>query len=43
MTEAVEAGKDFLSRPLFTVNGMSLTVGLALVIAVLVYIAFFKK
>lgn len=32
-----------LKRPLFTVSGMTLSVGLALIIGVLVYIAFFKR
>jgi hypothetical protein len=43
MSEAVGAVTGFLKRPIFTVNGMSLTVGFALVIAVVVYIAFFRK
>lgn len=32
-----------LKRPIFEVNGLTLTVGVALVIAVLAYLAFIRK
>ena len=41
--DIVGTGLDFFNRPLFTVSGITLTVGVAVVVGILVYLAFFRK
>ena len=35
--------KGFWARPIVGLNGFTLTVGVAIVIAIIVYVAFFRK
>jgi hypothetical protein len=34
---------EFLQKPIFTVNGMTLTVGMVVIVAVLAYVAMWVK